>query len=68
MPGSKANAFRWHQILEGISNGRRNLVDCRNDGFVLLRTGNGEHIWMYVENSALICAQAACDDDPAVFI
>ena len=56
MPGSKANALRWHHILERIGDGRCRLVDRGNDGFVLVRSGNGEHIRMDVANRVLIRA------------
>jgi len=56
MSGSKANALRWHHILESIGDGRRCLVDRGNDGFILVRSGNGEHIWMDVADGALIRA------------
>ena len=56
MPGSKANALWRQHILERIGDGWRGLVDRGNDGFVLVRTGNGEHIWMDVADGALIYA------------
>ena len=56
MPGSKANALRRNHILERIGDGWRGLMDRRNDGFLLMRTGNGEHIWMDVSDGALIRA------------
>ena len=56
MSWSKANALRRHHILERIGDGWRGLVDRGNDGLVLVRTGNGEHIRMDVADGALIRA------------
>ena len=56
MSRGKANALGRHHILEWICDGRRCLVDRGNDGFILMRSGNGEHIRMDVPDGALIRA------------
>ena len=40
----------------GVESAELDATVLGNDGFVLVRTGNGEHIWMDVADGALIRA------------
>ena len=62
------DALRRHQIDQRVVVllRRDDFVYCVNHLLVLLRTGHGQHAWVYVTDRAFFNAHAAGDDDAAV--
>ena len=62
----QAQAFRRHQIDEGIVQRRHRLVHGGDHLLVLVRAGDGQHARVRRADARLLDAEAAGDDDAAV--
>ena len=61
------HALRRQQVDIGIVRRRGCLVHRRHDALVGLRSGDGEHVRVLLADDLGLGAEAAGDDDPAVF-
>ncbi len=67
MSRREAKAAFGHEIDFRIVKLRQMRVHCADDGFILVRTGDLEHSGVRFADERLFFAQAAGDDDLAVF-
>ncbi len=66
MARRQVEAFRRHEVDEGIMQRRHRVVDGGDDLFVLVRTGDRQHAGVRGADAAFLDAHAAGDDDAAV--
>ena len=66
MAGRKPEALRRHEIEKGIVRARHRLVHLGNDGLILMRAGDREHVRMARANALGLDAEAAGHDDAAI--
>ena len=64
--GRQVQAFRRHQIEEGIVQRRHRFVHGRHHLLVLMRARDGQHAGVRGENALLLHAEAAGDDHAPV--